>query len=191
MKNGNAVFGNDLSYLNGNRSDVESNSGTEGLLSKTPSESIFNGPGVPEDSELKKRSGIQQFFDRDFSKLGQVDGLNHPSEDSLKTAQSIIKSAFRQLLDREICLIEEKILELKNLLIEINQPEDKICRRLQNTIEFNQESVRKLEMQKDLSADDDGWVMEAIYKYNSGFKIGQNDRAFIGQYYSPYRIFNN
>jgi predicted alpha/beta hydrolase family esterase len=75
-------------------------------------------------------------------------------------------------------MIEEKSerrLQLRMMLVNIERISDETSRNLELTVAELNDSIALLKTQKELSAENEGWVMNAIHGYHQGFVQGLND----------------
>lgn len=118
---------------------------------------------------------ISLFLNKDFHSLGVRDGFEYRSSDQLAIGKRKIGAEFRLILEREIQERVEKQLELENLIVDVSSISELTLRKLQNTLQRSVSVVNLLEQQKELSIEEEGWVMNAVYSYQQGFSQGVAD----------------
>ncbi len=118
---------------------------------------------------------ISLFLSRNYHALGVHDGYEYHSSENLMTGKRKIGAEFRLVLDQEIQEKEEKQLQLENLIIDVSSVSPLTLQKLQNTLQKIGVAIDRLEKQKELSIEEEGWVMNAIYSYQQGFNQGVSD----------------
>ena len=121
------------------------------------------------------QSKINQFLDRNYHLKGTYDGYEYHTYESLETAKKKIRAGFQLVVDQ---IIQEKFemrLQLRNMIVDVNKISDGARQKLENTVEELNASLSLLQEQKELSAENEGWVMNAIHSYHEGFIQGLND----------------
>ena len=134
-----------------------------------------NPPATQTKTEEYSTNKISRFLNRDYFTLGFNDGYEYHSNETLESGNKKIKADFLLILDQST---EEKQLErlkTKNLLVDVREVSVDASQKLENTIEELNFSINTLQKQKELSCDNEGWVMTAIHSYNMGFKQGTDD----------------
>lgn len=149
----------------------------ENQLGNIPPVDLFidNEPPQIEGIGEPNQSEITLFLKNDFHQMGSRDGYEFHSSDTLETGLKKIKAKFQLILDQSIQEKKQKILKLANLVVDVACISDKTVNKLENTIQELEISIELLESQKGLSAENEGWVMNAIHNYNQGFVQGVND----------------
>lgn len=136
------------------------------------------------DSEQPKQSNAVQstqhskitlFLDRNYHSLGIRDGYEYHSSETLDTGKKKIRAEFQLILDQQIQEKQEKRLQLQHLIIDVTAISPLTLQKLQKTIEDLNSSIDLLHKQKELSIENEGWVMNAIHSYHQGFTQGLND----------------
>ena len=106
--------------------------------------------------------------------MGQNDGFEFHTFETLSVAKSKIKSDFVFCVDQAIEERKSQKLEILNTLVKIGElPE--IKNLLTNQLQDLEERIATLKEQKELPVDNEGWVMKAIHAYHLGFVQGLND----------------
>lgn len=145
--------------------------------SNTPNMDLFIESEEPsiKTVQVQQHSKITQFLNRNYHALGVHDGHEYHSSDSLTIGKRKIAAEFRLILDLEIQEKEEKRLQLENLITDVSAVSPLMLEKLQKTLEKICAAIDKLEKQKELSIEEEGWVMNAIYSYQQGFTQGLVD----------------
>ena len=132
-------------------------------------------PPLPESiiSEMKS-TNVATFLNCNYFSLGLADGYEYHSHDMLMLAKRKIKADFIICLDKAIEMQQFLRLKIKNSMVGLSQI-DEVRIKLENKLYENEESIGNLKTQKELSVDDNGWVMAAIHDYHKGFIRGIND----------------
>lgn len=120
----------------------------------------------------KKRSRFSEFMERNYQQLGINDGYETGTQELMDSTIKKIKSEFIIILDQ---MIEEKrlsIVNLKNQIPAIGTLSPLLVQQLENTIEVTKDSIAELQKQKELSIENEGWVMSGIHSYKSGLLSG-------------------
>lgn len=153
----------------------------ENQLDNIPPVDLFidNEPPHIEEIEEPKQSEITLFLNRDFHKMGSGDGYEFHSSDTLETGLKKIRAEFQLIIDQSIQEKIDKRLKLTNLIVDVVDISDKTVNKLENTVLELNTTLDLLERQKELSAENEGWVMNAIHNYNQGFIQGLNDYISI------------
>lgn len=141
----------------------------------------------PEKQENSHETGdcinIQTFLDQDYFGQGYKDGFNYHTPETLNQHVKCIKSDYRIKLDLLIDMKRRKILELRNQNIEVGSLSDRISRQIELLISDLTVTIERLEKEKVLSSEDEGWIMKAVNAYREGFSRGfemYNDERLIG-----------
>jgi hypothetical protein len=144
---------------------------------KTPDMDLFIDSEEPsiKTVQVQQQSKITQFLNRNYHALGVNDGHEYHSSDNLTIGKRKIGAEFRLILDHEIQEKEEKRLQLENLITDVSGVSPLTLQKLHNTLQKLCAAIDKLEKQKELSIEEEGWVMNAIYSYQQGFTQGLTD----------------
>jgi hypothetical protein len=128
----------------------------------------------PETSEIALNE-ISEFLNRDYQKIGLNDGYEYHSKETQQMGESKIKAEFHLILDKSMQVKNEIKLQMKNLLVDVNNISSDSSKKLENTLEEIYSSINLLQKQKELSIENEGWVMNCIHSYRKGFLQGLND----------------
>ena len=126
---------------------------------------------VPAETQNK----ITVFLNRNYHSMGTNDGYEYHSQETLEVGKKKIRAEFQLIIDQSI---QEKFgsrLQMKNLIVEVTKVSDDARQKLENTVEELNSSLALLQKQKELSAENEGWVMNAVHSYHQGFVQGLND----------------
>lgn len=143
-----------------------------------PLAELFIDNEIPQPEQhvaMETHNKITVFLNRNYLSIGANDGYEYHTQETLDVGKKKIRSEFQLIIDQSI---QEKIgirLQTKNMIAHIGQISDATIQTLQNTIEELNSSLLLLQNQKELSAENEGWVMNAIYSYHQGFIHGLND----------------
>lgn len=125
--------------------------------------------------DMPSANRINQFLSRNFLTVGINDGFEYHSVETLGKVKMKILAEFQLIMDQEIQVKKEKLLEMRQLIIDVKYLSESAKEKLELTIEELNASVQLLQTQKELSALEEGWVMNAIHAYHQGFIQGLND----------------
>jgi hypothetical protein len=171
------IFKSKDSYSELNNSD---NSGIDKDLAtavesiSTPDKNLFVDSAAP-SIELEPVSKISSFLGRNFYSMGLRHGYDFHSSENSTLGKRKIGAEFRYVLDQEIQDRENKLLRLENSIVDVSLISETTLKKLQNTLLTVKSSISLLKVQKELSVDDEGWVMNAIYGYKQGYSQGLTD----------------
>jgi hypothetical protein len=121
------------------------------------------------------QSNISNFLDRNYKSMGINDGYEYHSSETLEIGKRKIRAEFQLIIDQMIQEKSERRLHLRMMLVNVELISDETARNLGLTVEELNASIALLERQKELSAENEGWVMNAIHGYHQGFVQGLND----------------
>lgn len=171
-----------LKYLFGSKGKIETSITEPTITAKKQTEMIppidlfiDNEAPQPLPTVEQPQSRVNVFLSRNYHSIGIHDGHEYHSQETLGTAQKKIRAEFQLIIDQAI---QEKLasrLQLKNMIVDVNKISDDARQKLENTIEELEVSLSILKSQKELSAENEGWVMNAIHSYQQGFIQGLND----------------
>lgn len=132
-------------------------------------------PKLEKQVATETESKITVFLNRNYQSMGINDGYEYHSQETLETGKKKIRAEFQLIVDQSI---QEKFgnrLQMKNLIVDVTKVSDDARQKLENTIEELNSSLGILQKQKELSAENEGWVMNAVHSYHQGFVQGLND----------------
>jgi hypothetical protein len=132
-------------------------------------------PPVKEETVSESKSRVAQFLNKDFHGVGLSDGYDYHSREAMDTAIRKIRSGFQMAVDQQIAIFAERRLQARNIIISIGDISPETRQNLDLVVDEMNQHIRQLEQQKAFSADNEGWVMNAIYAYQQGFTQGLND----------------
>jgi len=104
---------------------------------------------------------LNEFLDQDYCKIGARDAFNFHSNEMMEARKKEIRSGFLLKLD-------QAIQEMVNVSTELKD-------QLGNSLEEIDNSISTLQLQKELSAMDEGWVMGPLRQYHTGYLQGMRD----------------
>jgi hypothetical protein len=150
----------------------------DGVLTTIPSEELFINPEPPtpiKEFSKAKEGKIENFLKQDYMFRGQLDGYIKHSNEALLVYKRKIKSEFLFLVDQLIQEKEQRKLQSLNTLVDVAGISEGVKSQLENVIRALETSIETLETQKELSVEDEGWIMPALHEYHLGFMQGLED----------------
>lgn len=132
-------------------------------------------PQQKQQTVAETHNRISAFLNRNFHSMGVNDGFEYHSHDTLETGKKRIRAEFQLIVDQSIQEKATRRLHLKNLIVDVEKISDDARKKLENTIEEINSTLSILQNQKELSVENEGWVMNAIHSYHQGFLQGLND----------------
>ena len=115
---------------------------------------------------------LAAFLGRDYWGMGRRDGyLSHTAE-SLEMWRRKTKSEFQLVMDQLIQDRSEQRLTLLNHLAGIGTIHAATSAQLKNTLQELEAEMERLTTQKELSALEEGWIMNVLHSYQLGFTQG-------------------
>ncbi len=118
---------------------------------------------------------LNDFLEQDYCKIGARDAFNFHSNEMMEARKKEIRSGFLLKLDQSIQEKRSKRLHLQNLCVEMVNVSTELKDQLGNSLEEIDNSISTLQLQKELSAMDEGWVMGPLRQYHSGYLQGMRD----------------
>ena len=143
-----------------------------------PPMDIFIDNEVPQPERQlteETKSKITLFLERNYHSMGINDGYEYHSQETLETGKKKIRAEFQLIVDQAIQEKSERRLQLRMLIVNVEKIAEETKRNLELTIEELNSSIALLQKQKELSAENEGWVMNAIHSYHQGFVQGLSD----------------
>jgi|GEM_PF-1244959 len=143
-----------------------------------PAQDLFidNNPPVQYDNTaVKAKTKITAFLENNFLLLGYREGFEHHNSEIFEMGKKKILADFRLLIDQTIESKQSERLKLESHIIDVAQVCGNTEKKLQNTLRDLDRSISVLEKQKELTVDNEGWVMSAIHDYHQGFVKGTSD----------------
>ena len=143
-----------------------------------PPMDLFIDNEIPQPEQhqtAETKSKITLYLDRNYHSMGINDGYEYHSQETLETGKKKIRAEFQLLVDQSIQEKYERRLQMKNIIADVTKISDEARQKLENVIEELNASLNTLQKQKELSAENEGWVMSAIHSYHQGFVQGLND----------------
>jgi hypothetical protein len=142
-----------------------------------PTFDLFIDNEAPQSEQVveQSQSKVTEFLKRNWNMAGTNDGYEYHSQETLETAKKKIRAEFQLIIDQSI---QEKFasrLQLKNMIVDVNKISEDARQKLENTVEELNSSLSILQRQKELSAENEGWAMNAVHSYHQGFIQGLND----------------
>ncbi len=143
-----------------------------------PPMDIFIDNEVPQPERqqaTETKSKITLFLERNYHSMGINDGYEYHSHETLETGKKKIRAEFQLIVDQAIQEKSERRLQLRMMIVNVEKIAEETKRNLELTIEELNSSIALLQKQKELSVENEGWVMNAIHSYHQGFVQGLSD----------------
>lgn len=127
---------------------------------------------------------IEVFLDQNFEWQGYNDGYSHPETDYLVNKSRILRSEFRLAVDKCMDARRTEVGNLKLHLIQTNGISPRLEEQLNEKVRQVEVTIHELDIQKILSAEDEGMISTATHSYRLGFIRGleryQQEKLFAG-----------
>ncbi|GAB3910042.1 hypothetical protein GCM10028803_49010 [Larkinella knui] len=120
----------------------------------------------------KTLSELEIFLKRDYFTVGLTDGYDHHATSVLDNRKKVMRAEFRRTLHLEIKKRESQISFIENLITESKNLDDRRQHILENDVSLLATEISELELEKEHSALDEGWIMGPIHNYHDGFIRG-------------------
>jgi hypothetical protein len=172
------LFGNHTKTQHSAVTNTPALESLEDLKANMPAMDLFvdnEAPQVQAPERPMTKDNISTFLNRNYKGMGINDGYEYHSNETLAIGKSKIRSEFQLLIDQMIEEKSERRLQLRMMLVNIERISDETSRNLELTVAELNDSIALLKTQKELSAENEGWVMNAIHGYHQGFVQGLND----------------
>jgi hypothetical protein len=134
---------------------------------------------------VEAQTVISLFLSKNYYSMGINDGYEYHSQATLEMAEKKIRAEFQLIVDQSIQNKTDKKLEIKIMVVNVRNISDETRENLELTLEELDAATALLQKQKELSAENEGWVMNPIHSYRQGFVRGLND------YISGERLLNS
>jgi len=147
---------------------------------------LFVEDQVPEleTSTKKHNNPIEIFLGQNFEWQGYNDGYSYPETEYLETKLKVLKADFRLAVDKCLDVKRAEIGELRLHVIKTAGISPRLESQLKEKITLVEINIHELDMQKILSAGDEGFVCTAVHAYRLGFIKGiekfQQEKLFAG-----------
>ncbi len=152
---------------------------------------VDSEPPYSEYVEERKQSRIVSFIERDWSRLGLNDGYEYGTQEVYDLQVKHIKSEFRKIIDQMVDEKRVSITELKHRKIEIGSLSNSTVLQLEVVINETQKSIDELLLEKNLSVENEGLVMDVVHPYSIGFKKGLHSKEEERMIFNPISNFFN
>ncbi len=157
-----------------------------------PVELFIDNEAPPVEQQVEQtQSKITLFLNRNYYSMGINDGYEHHSQETLEIGKKKIRADFQLIIDQSIQEKFERRLQMKNLIVDVTKISDDTTQKLENIVEELNSSLNSLQKQKELSAENEGWVINTIHSYHQGFVQGLNDYIAGENLLSSTNIFNS
>jgi len=134
-----------------------------------------NDPAKETEPMAEQSSKLNEFLNRDFRRLGYRDGYRYSNADVMDNAMRLIRTEFREIVDRMVEDCRETIGKLQNQAVEVKHLSLKAEEKVIIRIGMIQDTIARLVVEKENSAIDEGLIMKTIHLYRDGFMRGVND----------------
>jgi hypothetical protein len=144
-------------------------------LTPAITEDLFVDNQAPEvENETGKDTGIsiRAFLEQDFNGSGYKDGYNYHSVEMKNNRIKSLKATFRFQLDLSIEEKRQALLQLRTHNIDFEGLSERMTRRITAVEEEQKSFIARLEKEKELSVEEEGWIMKPIHEYRDGFLRG-------------------
>lgn len=115
---------------------------------------------------------LKDFFARNHWQYGNYDGATYRSHEQLELGKQAVVAGFQNALSNYISKKQSHLTKLKATVLETNG----VCRittqQLELACDHVKEDIRSLTEQMELSKARDGWVVDALSRYEIGFVKG-------------------
>lgn len=168
---------------NGTVTDLLAN--TSGNVIPTVPEELFADHRAPEPEPVAQNHGgenISLFLNQNFYGTGYHDGYNYHTPEMMANRIKCIKADFRMQVDLAIDRKRKSLLDLRLHNIDYHSHDEKMIRRIEAVESDFLAMISRLENEKALSAEEEGWVMKPVHDYRDGFLRGAdayNDEKLI------------
>lgn len=148
-----------------------------------PAQDLFVASEAPALIPENKGSVIKQFLHQDHYSAGLVAGFNMHSQEDLAFQKNCLKSNFQHMLSSLQEQMQDELLDKSRKLVQIGDllPTQKQLLGLE--IKDINDKLEKMNIQKALSVDGEGWISGALNDFERGYKSGLQDfiaeRAFL------------
>lgn len=116
--------------------------------------------------------GIQEFLRENWFGLGRHNGAVYRTRESLDRGRESIVARFQNAVEGLAARKEVQIRRLQDTLTEIEGISETTSRRLHLAVQCMQQDVVKLRAEIAHSTSAEGWVKEAVLRYEAGFAKG-------------------
>jgi len=121
------------------------------------------------------QSLLDSFFSVNYEQLGYDEGYEFHNSDIIKIKHKKIKADYLLQITRSLDLLKVKAHKLELQLTESEELSELIADKIKAALKFNKEKQDHLLYQRELTAMDEGIIMNAIHGYTLGFKQGALD----------------
>lgn len=125
--------------------------------------------GLLDDNE------IRAFFAQNHFGLGRHNGATYRTREALERGRTSLVANFRNALERCAARREGQLRRLNDTLIEVEGVSDTTSRRLKQATGCLENDKATLDSQISAATRGQGWVMQAILDYETGFAKGLSE----------------
>jgi hypothetical protein len=142
---------------------------------KAPSQNLFVASEPPALIPENNGSIIKQFLHQDHYSAGLVAGFNMHSQEDLSFQKNCLKCNFQHTLSSLQEQMQDELLDKSKKLIQIGDllPTQKQLLGLE--IRDINDKLEKMNIQKALSVDGEGWISGTLNDFERGYKKGLQD----------------
>lgn len=133
---------------------------------------------------------LESFLDKDYSTLGKIDGFHHKTTDYRDARIKQVRSEFQIILDRLLERCRLQICELEGELSQLGDLSDLLKEKLVRHITYLRDQEAALQKDKELTALNEGKIMQAIHAYSRGYLEGVALHLETNILKNPMSIFN-
>lgn len=168
-------------------STVEATMNQQDSMPPIPEKELFIDMKEPEENlkPAREESEIRKFLSKNHFLEGLAAGYEMHCHDGLQIHLKVLRSNFRDAVDRVLAGLNEELKDKQIVLTQIGSllPSQKDC--LEITIKSVQGMIEEAKLQKVLSVDDEGWISSAITAFEKGYHKGMldylNETNFLSQ----------
>ncbi|MDZ7740208.1 MAG: hypothetical protein U5Q03_00145 [Bacteroidota bacterium] len=154
---------------------VENNQTPEYIEDINVSRDIFideEKPEIQNKPVAKSGNNVKEFLDKDYLVMGYQDGYTYHSNEMLLQKIKNLKAQFRFEIDHLISEKETALLKFENDMMDASGLSENKDNKFSNTLIKLKDQIKRLEAEKTLSVEDEGWVMKIIHQYHDGYIKG-------------------
>lgn len=116
--------------------------------------------------------GIRQFLEQDYRLMGRQDALAYPTAERKQSRLKSLGANFRLVLDQAAEQVQAQIEQLRNQMILMDNVSHVLTRQQEQRLAQLEGLAEKLETQRALSVDGEGWIAPVLAAYADGFLEG-------------------
>ncbi len=128
-------------------------------------------PPVTEQA-TEEKSALSTFLEQDYNIKGINDGYLYANAEVMDATMRKLRSEFRKAVDKDIDKKRAEILELRLHAINSRGITERMDEAMAEKIKQLENLIHQLDLQKNLSIEDEGMVSSALHDYRIGFIKG-------------------